>query len=182
MTTKGTIRKTDGGRYEVRFERQLAHPPAKVWRALTDNAELAHWFPAIIEGKRAAGAPLRFVFRPDVGPAVDAEMASVVASSQTAVPDEQMKGEIRIFEPDRVLEFTWHDEVLRFELAPRDGGTRLVFTHTLDKRTLAGGVGAGWHMCFEALEHLLDGRPPVPLTKALYDRRNAEYAALMPPD
>jgi activator of Hsp90 ATPase-like protein len=27
------------------FERRLAHPVAKVWRAVTDPAELAHWFP-----------------------------------------------------------------------------------------------------------------------------------------
>jgi uncharacterized protein YndB with AHSA1/START domain len=29
-----------------RFERRLPHPPEKVWRALTEPAELAAWFPA----------------------------------------------------------------------------------------------------------------------------------------
>ncbi len=28
-----------------RFERRLPHAPEKVWRALTDPKELAHWFP-----------------------------------------------------------------------------------------------------------------------------------------
>ncbi len=32
---------TKGNRVELRFERRLAHPPEKVWRALTDNQELA---------------------------------------------------------------------------------------------------------------------------------------------
>jgi hypothetical protein len=33
------------GRPAVRFERRLAHPVDAVWRAVTEPAELAHWFP-----------------------------------------------------------------------------------------------------------------------------------------
>ena len=44
------------GRYQLRFERRLPHPPEKVWRALTEPHHLEAWFPAAIEGERAAGA------------------------------------------------------------------------------------------------------------------------------
>jgi uncharacterized protein YndB with AHSA1/START domain len=173
---RGTI-EARGGRYSIRFERQLAHPPDKVWRALTENGELAHWFPATIEGERAAGAPLRFVWGPDVGPPPDAEIASVIASAQASVPEDEMRGVMRIYDPPRLLELTWHDEVLRFELAARDGGTHLVFTHTLDKKDIVPSASAGWDVCFDALTRRLDGAPPQTATKATYDRLTAEYTA-----
>ena len=40
----------------LRYERRLAHPRERVWRALTDDAELAAWFPTTIEGERQNGA------------------------------------------------------------------------------------------------------------------------------
>src|SRR5438874_2545629 len=48
-----------GGRWRVRFTRRLGHPPEKVWRALTEPAHLATWFPTTIEGDRADGGPRR---------------------------------------------------------------------------------------------------------------------------
>ena len=33
----------DGG---LQYVRRLAHSPEKVWRALTEGEQLAHWFPA----------------------------------------------------------------------------------------------------------------------------------------
>lgn len=58
----GTTEHLDDGRWRLRFVRTLPHPAEKVWRALTEPAHLAHWFPSTIDGERAAGAPLRFVF------------------------------------------------------------------------------------------------------------------------
>jgi uncharacterized protein YndB with AHSA1/START domain len=51
------------GRWRLRFERLLPHPPQKVWRALTQEEHLAAWFPTTIEGDLRPGAPLRFAFR-----------------------------------------------------------------------------------------------------------------------
>ncbi len=42
MDDKGTLQ-YDSGKHSLRFERLLAHPREKVWRALTDNDELAGW-------------------------------------------------------------------------------------------------------------------------------------------
>ena len=58
---KGTLHHA-GTRHTLRFERRLAHSPEKVWRALTEASELAHWFPAEIHGPREQGSALRFVF------------------------------------------------------------------------------------------------------------------------
>ena len=62
------------GRWQLRFTRKLAHPPEKVWRALTEPEHLAAWFPTDIEGERAPGAELRFVFRNGEGPTIAGKM------------------------------------------------------------------------------------------------------------
>ena len=49
--TDGTLQ-TGGGRPAVRLERVLADPPAVVWRALTEPAESAGWFPMRGDGGR----------------------------------------------------------------------------------------------------------------------------------
>ena len=128
----------DGERWQLRFERTLAHPPDKVWRALTEPEHLRAWFPSDIEGERRAGAPLRFVFRANEGPPID--------------------GEMLVYEPPSVLEFRWGEELLRFELAADDGGgTQLTFVNTIDELGKAARDGAGWHACLDVLEYELRG-------------------------
>jgi hypothetical protein len=39
-----TLKTADSG-YVLRFERRLDHSPERVWRAITEPEELAHWFP-----------------------------------------------------------------------------------------------------------------------------------------
>ncbi len=58
----GSLDQLDDGRWQLRFERTLPHPPEKVWRALTEPQHLARWFPTTLEGERAPGAPLRCSF------------------------------------------------------------------------------------------------------------------------
>ena len=47
------------GRWRLRFTRRLAHPPERVWAAITEREGLSAWFPFAIEGDRRRGAPLR---------------------------------------------------------------------------------------------------------------------------
>jgi uncharacterized protein YndB with AHSA1/START domain len=131
----------------LRFERRFKHPPEKVWRAITDPSELAHWFPARVEGERKPGAPLRFVFDAD-----------------TPMPELEHTGQITAFEPPRRFAFSWNDDVLTFEMHPDGAGCHLVFTHVVSESNggwlAAGRDAAGWDTCLESLSARLDGVQP----------------------
>ncbi|MFD2422108.1 SRPBCC family protein [Amycolatopsis pigmentata] len=135
---------TTGGDAVLRFERRFAHPVHKVWHAITDPAEMAHWFPAAIETELKAGAKMRFVF-PDEAP-IDLKMT---------------EGEVLEFDPPKVYTFRWNADVLRFELVPDGDGCRLFFSQTLGGgpigRLAAGRNAAGWDTCLETLAGILDG-------------------------
>jgi uncharacterized protein YndB with AHSA1/START domain len=160
---KGTLHHA-GTRHTLRFERRLAHSPEKVWRALTEASELAHWFPAEIHGPREQGAALRFVFPSD--PSKEAESGAAPA----------MDGTMIVFDPLRTLEYSWNGEILRFELEPRDGHTLLVFTHTFEDVSKAARDASGWDVCLDALERRLDGREPEPFMPERFDALFGDYA------
>src|SRR3954469_24938928 len=127
-----------GGRYELRFERLLDHPVERVWRAVTEPAGLAAWFPFDIEGERATGAPLRFVFR--------------------AGEAEDFTGEMVEFSPPSAMELRWGgEETLRIELAPAGAGCTLRLINRFDELGKAARDAAGWHACLDALEAHLAG-------------------------
>ena len=50
----GTLEHPDG-RWRLRFTRALAHPPEKVWRAITEPEHLQAWFPQRITGDWVVG-------------------------------------------------------------------------------------------------------------------------------
>ena len=92
----GKLVELDDDKVGVRFERRLAHPPERVWRAITDPEELATWFPDTIEGEFAPGTEVTFPKFADMGlPAT---------------------GSVTEFDPPRLLAFTWGTSTLRFEL------------------------------------------------------------------
>ncbi|MFI5952417.1 SRPBCC family protein [Cryptosporangium sp. NPDC051539] len=131
-----TLSQADG-RYVLRLRRHLAHPPARVWRALTTPEELRHWFPADLDGALEPGGVLTFTFREGEAP--------------------PSGGTVVALEPGHLFEFTWQDETLRWELAPDGGGTLLTFTHTFDDGPGAAGFAAGWVACLGALDAALSG-------------------------
>ncbi|MEW2352189.1 SRPBCC family protein [Spirillospora sp. NPDC029432] len=140
---KDATLQTINGEPTLRFERRLAHPPAKVWRAVSDPAEMAHWFPAAVEAELRPGAPMRFVFPGDL----EVEGAS--------------DGEVLEVDPPKVFMFRWNDDVLRFELLPDGDGCLLVFTQTIGGGRTgllgAGRTAAGWDTCLAELAGRLDG-------------------------
>jgi len=133
----GELEQLDDGRWRLRFTRSLAHPPEKVWRAITEPEHLAHWFPTTIEGDRAVCAPLTFSFRGGQFPPFDGEMVE--------------------FEPQSAMEIRWGPDTVRLELRPIDDGTQLTLLDTLEERGKAASDGAGWHTCLGALERSLSG-------------------------
>jgi uncharacterized protein YndB with AHSA1/START domain len=131
------------GEPTLRFERHLRHAPAKVWRAVTDPAELKHWFPAAVEAELRPGAPMRFTF-PEEAPV-----------------DSDWEGEVLEVDEPKVFMFRWSKDILRIELLPDGDGCLLVFTQTIGGGQLGllecGRTAAGWDDCLDHLVGQLDG-------------------------
>jgi uncharacterized protein YndB with AHSA1/START domain len=127
----------DGGRAVLRFERSLAHPPERVWRALTNREELNDWHPTPLELEPAAGGQVRYV---------PAEQAP-----------EMPVGTVLEYEPPRLLAYTWGEDELRWELEPYKDGCVLRLAHTFDDRFKAARDAAGWTLCLESLSYSLEG-------------------------
>lgn len=163
MSTSGTY-ETVGGRPAVRFERRLRNPVDAVWRMVTEPGELRHWFPCAVElDLRIAGA-MTFTF----------------------APDSTLAGEVLELEPPHRFAFRWGEDVLRFELAPDGGGTRLTLVHVLNEEgePAAAKTAAGWHLCLDALERRLggehDGEPPSGMSPLWRERHDGYVATGMP--
>jgi uncharacterized protein YndB with AHSA1/START domain len=140
------VARAPGGGFAWQFERQLPHSPGRVFRALTDPAELADWFPFDIEGPREVGARLRFVARGGELP-----------------PEE---GTLTELEPPRLIAFTWGEQAFRWEIEPTARGSRLLMVNTFSEEMKAERDVHGWEHChaglagqLDALEHYLATRP-----------------------
>jgi uncharacterized protein YndB with AHSA1/START domain len=132
----GTLER-QGGVAVLRYRRHLAHPRPKVWRAMTEPAHLAGWFPTSIEGAMTPGAPLSFGFR--------------------EVQIDPMVGEMLAFDPPALLEMRWGDDTLRFELREDGERTVLDLIVTFLEYGKAARDGAGWHVCLDQLDHVVGG-------------------------
>ncbi|NKY87949.1 SRPBCC family protein [Nocardia veterana] len=132
----------------LRFERRFPHPRERVWRAISDPAQMTAWFPAAVQAEPRPGAPMRFVFD-DEAPA-----------------DDGWDGEVLEVDPPRVFMFRWNRDVLRFELIADGDGCRLVFTHALGDgpagRLGAARTAAGWDGCLTSLAAALDSGHAAP--------------------
>jgi uncharacterized protein YndB with AHSA1/START domain len=136
MTVYGTYETIDG-KPAVRFERRYPHPVERVWRAVTEPEELAHWFPSSVEVDLREGGRMSFTFP-------DADM-------------EPTGGTVTELDPPHRFAFLWGDEQLRIELEPDGEGCLMRFTHVLSTREAAARDGAGWHVCLDRLETRLSG-------------------------
>lgn len=74
---EGTLLVIDG-RSALRFERRFAHSPEKVWRAITEPAHLAQWFPAAVELELRLGAEVRFDSGDGNGPTPDGVVTPII--------------------------------------------------------------------------------------------------------
>ena len=153
----------DGEKWTLVLVRELRHPPQRVWQALTDPAHLGQWAPFEADG--SLGTAGRTVKLTTVG--APTPMVSETMVTRADAP--------------RVLEYNWGAQDIRWELEAAGGGTRLTLWHNIDRRFISMGA-AGWHICFDVLDHLLSGTPigriagPEAMKFAGWQRLNAEYA------
>jgi uncharacterized protein YndB with AHSA1/START domain len=152
----------DGERWTLIMARDLRHPPAMVWEALTDPKHLREWAPFDADSNLAAVGPVKLT---TVG--APAPMVSDTTVTRADAP--------------RLLEYRWGGNDLRWELEPLGGGTRLTLWHNIYRGFVSMGA-AGWHICLDVLDHFLAGDPlgrivgPDAMKFGGWQRLNAEYA------
>jgi uncharacterized protein YndB with AHSA1/START domain len=153
----------NGENWTLVLVRELHHPPEKVWEALTDPAQLREWAPfdsSANLGKVGTTASLTTVGAPS-------PHVTETTVTQADAP--------------RSLAYNWGGFDMRWNLEPRGNGTRLTLWTNIDRRFISMGA-AGWHICLDVLDHLLDGDPlgrivgPDALKFGGWQKLNAEYA------
>ena len=153
----------DGEKWTLVLVRELRHSRDKVWRALTDPAQLREWAPFDADaslGRAGATVKLTTVGAPT-------PMVSETTVTRADAPD--------------LLEYKWGGFDMRWKLEALGSGTRLTLWTNIDRRYMAMGA-AGWHVCFDVLDHLLGGDPlgrivgPDAMKFAGWQRLHAEYA------
>jgi uncharacterized protein YndB with AHSA1/START domain len=152
-----------GEKWTLVLVKELRHPPERVWQALVDPAQLREWAPFDAEGNLGtAGATVKLTTVGAPGPRIT---------------------ETRVTRADapRMLEYTWGDFDMRWELEALGGGTRLTLWTNIGRRFISMGA-AGWHICFDVLDHYLGGTPigrmvgPEAIKFGGWQRLNTEYA------
>ncbi len=140
----GTLTKLADGSHVVAFNRAIARPIEPVWRAITDPAVLKNWL-GDVEVEPRVGGKYIIRFR-DI---------SVV-----------MTGAITVFEPPRVLEYTWLENygmpqsLARWELSSEGAGTRLTLRHSFTSDAALKDVLSfmgGWHSFLDVIARAADG-------------------------
>jgi uncharacterized protein YndB with AHSA1/START domain len=155
------IRK-DEEKWTLILVRELRHSPEKVWQALTDPAHLREWAPFESDGSLGtAGTTVKLT-------TVGAPTPQVSETTVTRA------------DAPKLLEYKWGGFDMRWELEGFGAGTRLTLWTNIGHRFIAMGA-AGWHICFDVLDHLLSGTPIGRIVgpeamKFGWQRLNAEYA------
>ena len=127
----------------VVIEREIAAPPEKLWRALTQPHLIAEW---LMQNDFKPVAGHRFTLRrqpkPEVNVVIDCEVLEV--------------------EPHQTLTYTWQafglESVVTWTLTPTPTGTRLTIVQTgfrPDQETAYRGAKAAWRQFFAGLEQLV---------------------------
>ncbi len=155
----GAEARNGGELWTLVLVRELRHAPDKVWDALTDPAQLHEWAPFDADGDLGTeGALIRLTWT-----------------------GTQRVTETRVTRADRPCILEFHD--IRWELEPHGSGTRIALWHSIDRRFITWGA-AGWHICFDVLDHLLAGDPlgrlvgPDAMKNNGWQRLTGEYASL----
>lgn len=129
----------------VIVEREIAHPPEKLWRALTQPHLISEW---LMSNDFNPAVGHRFNLRGEWGGVLDCE--------------------VLVVEPQKTLSYTWvfkHDDpafdlnsVVTFTLTPIATGTHLRMEQSgfrPDQKLAYGGAKAGWRTFLAKLEQVV---------------------------
>jgi uncharacterized protein YndB with AHSA1/START domain len=135
------------------IERRLAHPPEKVWRALTEGPLLAQWLMAND-------------FRPEIG------HRFTFKAKPMGDWDGTVQCEVLACEPNRLLRYSWVggsatnktygsrlDSTVSFTLTPVEGGTHLKMEHagfrSPENDAAYDAMSPGWGRIAQGIERVL---------------------------
>ncbi|MCP3469560.1 SRPBCC domain-containing protein [Bradyrhizobium sp. CCGUVB1N3] len=129
----------------VVVEREFAHPPEKLWRALTQPHLISEW---LMKNDFVPVVGHRFNLTGEWGGVLDCEVLTI--------------------EPNKALAYTWNfahqdaaynlESVVTFTLTPTRGGTLLRVEQVgfrPDQKQAYGGAHAGWKQFLAKLEEVL---------------------------
>ncbi len=167
-------------RWTIEYVRTYPHSIERVWRAVSDPTEVSIWFWAGRSDPRVGGP---YQFGPD---------------------DAGFKGVITAFEPPRLIRYggphAGPQSYWQFELAPTDGGTRMVFVQRItpgcwvnihnwpadppdhpagEANPWRPGTLSGWHQALDHMGALMDGGASRRDSQSEVDALDQRYRAHM---
>ena len=135
---------TTAANRSVVIERKLSHPPAKVWRALTQGALIEEW---LMKSDFQPVVGHRFKFRAEPNPHWDGIVEC----------------EVLVVEPNQRLAYKWGslglDSVVTWTLTPVEGGVLLRMEQAgfrPDQEQNYRGAMYGWKGFMDKLEQVVD--------------------------
>ena len=129
------------------IQREMPHPPEKIWRALTQGPLIKEWL-------------MDNDFQPAVGHSFHFR--------STSMPkwDGVIDGEVLVVEPNRKLSYTWNalglESVVVWTLIATSGGTLVRMEQSgfrPDQEANYQGANYGWQKFIGNLERIVDGLP-----------------------
>jgi uncharacterized protein YndB with AHSA1/START domain len=129
------------------IEKELPHPPEKIWRALTQGPLIKQW---LMDNDLQAVVGHRFSFR------------STPVSNWNGVID----SEVLVVEPNKKLSYSWNtlglESVVVWTLAATSGGTLVRMEHSgfgPDQEAAYKGANYSWQKFIGGLERVVAGLP-----------------------
>jgi DNA-binding CsgD family transcriptional regulator len=117
--------------------RTLSHPPHTVWAALTGPQQMEHWA----------------TFVSDANLAILGATLSMADGSSTTTFSSEVTWAVSL----TLLEYTWGEALLVWELSPTTTGARLTLRHTVEGIDLLFKPAVGWHVRQVVEEHVMNG-------------------------
>lgn len=142
----------------IKAEIEIAAPPERVFRAITDSGELAAWWGADDMYRTTD-------WKIDLRPGGSWSTVAINTDGTRAT----VGGEYLEIDPPRRLVYTWRpswddfiETTIRYDLEPTAVGTRVLVTHSGfgDRAEQATGTGQGWRRVLDWLGEHLESRSP----------------------